>query len=465
MPRTRAKVGRGSDETTVDPRPVRRSDGAIIFISDATPESASRNPARHHAPRARQVDHPTPPRPRHDERELRVTAERTRIVIVGAGPAGLLLSTLLEGRGVDHVVLESRSREEIAATHRAGILEAGSVSALVDAGLDRVLRDGERHDGIEIRFDGEMHRVDFGGLVGRGVYLYPQTDIFLDLAAKGEADGSDVRWSSPVTAVLYADSTDPGVRYVDPEGRVHELRGDLVVGADGSHSLCRKSFPESVRRHWTHEYPYAWFGVIVEAPRSAPELVYAESERGFALVSQRTETHQRLYFQCDAEEDADAWDDEQIWQELQLRLRGHDGFELKEGPVQERSVLRFRSAVVEPVRLGRLVLAGDAAHTVPPTGAKGLNLALADVVILYELLERWLETGNDALLDEYGRRSAHRVWRAQHFSAWMSRMLHATPEEPGFERRRRVAELRTLMESEAGRRYLAEGYTGWGGIA
>ncbi|GAB3166832.1 4-hydroxybenzoate 3-monooxygenase [Myceligenerans halotolerans] len=385
------------------------------------------------------------------------------MAIVGGGPAGLLLSALLARDGVDHVVLESRTHEEIANTHRAGILEAASVQALVDAGLDRVIREGDRHEGIDLRFAGEMHRIDFAGLVDSAVWLYPQTEVFKDLAARRAADGGDIRYGAAATDVVGLDTTTPGVVY-QTDGARRELRADILVGADGSHSVCRHVLPEAVRRSYSYEYPYAWFGVIVEAPRSAPELVYTASDRGFALISQRTPTHQRMYFQCDPDEDPAAWDDERIWAELQARVAGLDGFTLKEGPVEERTVLRFRSSVVEPVRHGRMLLAGDAAHTVPPTGAKGLNLALADVVVLHDVLSAWRRTGDDDVLDEYGRRAGRRVWRAQNFSAWMSRMLHSHPGESGFEARRRVAELRTLAESEAGRRFLAEGYTGWGPI-
>ncbi len=393
-----------------------------------------------------------------------MSVESTSIIIVGGGPAGLLLSQLLDGSGIDHVVIESRSYDEIATTQRAGILEQCSVDVLVEAGADRVIREGHRHEGIDIRFDGQMHRIDFDALVGDAVYLYPQTEVFKDLAAARIAAGTDIRWECLVTEVLDGDSARPGVRYTDPDGAVHEIRGDLVVGADGSRSVVRHSFPEEVRRVWAHEYPYAWFGIIVEAPRSADLLVYSASERGFALISQRTDTHQRMYFQCDPDENADNWSDEAIWEELQARVEGADGFELKTGPITERSVLRFRSSVVDPMRLGRVVLAGDAAHTVPPTGAKGLNLAITDVVVLHEILEEWVKSKDDALLDTYGKRSAHRVWRAQNYSAWMSRMMHNTADEPAFERQRRFAELRTITDSEAGRRYLAEGYTGWGGI-
>lgn len=390
--------------------------------------------------------------------------ERTPVGIVGGGPAGLLLSHLLHRSGIEHVVLEARSRDEIEHTHRAGILEAGAVQVLVENGLDRVLRDGDRHDGIVLRFDGTDHHIDLAGLTGRSVWLYPQTDVFIDLATRREADGGDVRWGATVTQVRGGGTDRPGVLWTDPQGIERELQCDVLVGADGSHSTLRHTLPEAHRRTFAHEYPYAWFGVIVEAPRSAPELVYTTSEHGFALISQRTDTHQRMYFQCDPDEDPSRWSAEQIWAELQRRVAGPDGFRLIEGPVAERSVLRFRSSVVEPVRHGRMLLAGDAAHSVPPTGAKGLNLALADVVVLHDVLRSWFARRDDAVLDEYGHRVSERVWRAQHFSAWMSGMLHSRPGETGFAARRRVAELRTLTASEAGRRFLAEGYTGWGPV-
>ena len=392
------------------------------------------------------------------------TVEHFPVVIVGGGPAGLLLSHLLHVSGVRHVVVESRSRTEIATTQRAGILEAGSVDLLVGAGLDRVMRDGDRHDGIVLRFGGEDHPVDFAALTGRAVWLYPQTEVFADLAARRTADGGDIRWETTVTDVLAGSTDRPGVRMVDTAGVATELRCDLLIGADGSHSTLRHSLPESARRTYVHEYPYAWFGVIVAAPRSAETLVYNASDRGFALISQRTPTHQRMYFQCDPDEDPAGWDDERIWAELQGRVAGLDGFTLIEGRVEEKTVLRFRSSVVEPVRHGRVLLAGDAAHTVPPTGAKGLNLALGDAAVLHDVITRWLAHHDDAVLEDYGRRVSQRVWRAQHFSYWMSSMLHSRPGESGFEARRRLAELHTLTASRAGMRYLAQGYTGWGPV-
>ncbi|MCP2245514.1 4-hydroxybenzoate 3-monooxygenase [Lentzea aerocolonigenes] len=383
---------------------------------------------------------------------------RTQVGIVGGGPAGLMLSHLLSLNGIDSVVVDNRSRLEIENTIRAGILEADSARLLVDTGVsDRVLRDGHPHEGIDLRFGGESHRIDFRALVGESVWLYPQTDVFIDLANARERDGGDVRFGVSDTSV---DITEPAIRFTDSDGVRQEIRCDLLVGADGSRSICRAQVPESVRTHSFREYPFAWFGIITQAPRSAPELVYTHSPRGFALISQRTETHQRMYFQCDPEADPAAWSDDRIWEELQARVAGPDGFTLKEGPITEKTVLRFRSFVAEPMRHGNLLLAGDAAHTVPPTGAKGLNLALADVRVLAEVIERALLKNDRDALDEYGPRALDRVWKAQHFSYWMTTMLHALPAATDFDVRRQLGELRSVVGSEAGSRFLAEGYTG-----
>jgi len=387
---------------------------------------------------------------------------RTQVGIVGGGPAGLMLSHLLSLNGIDSVVVDNRSRLEIENTIRAGILEADSARLLVDTGVsDRVLRDGHPHEGIDLRFGGESHRIDFRALVGESVWLYPQTDVFVDLANARERDGGDVRFGVSDTSVSL---TEPAIRFTDSDGVRQEIRCDLLVGADGSRSICRAQVPESVRTHSFREYPFAWFGIITQAPRSAPELVYTHSPRGFALISQRTETHQRMYFQCDPEADPAAWSDDRIWEELQARVAGPDGFTLKEGPITEKTVLRFRSFVAEPMRHGNLLLAGDAAHTVPPTGAKGLNLALADVRVLAEVIERALLKNDLDALDEYGPRALDRVWKAQHFSYWMTTMLHALPAATDFDVRRQLGELRSVVGSEAGSRFLAEGYTGtWPG--
>lgn len=392
-----------------------------------------------------------------------MTITDTTVGIVGGGPAGLMLSHLLDRAGIANVVIENRTRAQIESTVRAGILEVDSVNMLVDTGVsDRVFRDGHAHDGIDLRFGGESHRIDFKGLVGESAWLYPQTDVFIDLANARERDGADVRFGITSTEVFDVTGDRPLIVYTDAEGQ-HQIRCDYLVGADGSRSVCRQQMPESQRRHFFKEYPFAWFGFLVEAPPSAPELVYAHSEHGFALISQRTEVLQRMYFQCDPEEDVAQWSDDRIWETMQARVAGPDGFTLKQGPITDQAVLRFRSFVCEPMRYGSMLLAGDAAHTVPPTGAKGLNLAMADVKILAEVLERSVKSGDKDVLDEYGPRALDRVWRAQQFSYWMTTMLHTLPGADDYDDRRQVAELQSVVSSVPGSTYLAEAYTGWPG--
>ena len=390
------------------------------------------------------------------------TLTNTTVGIVGGGPAGLMLSHLLSVAGIDSVVVDNRTRAEIENTVRAGILEADSVRLLTGTGVsDRVLRDGIAHRGIDLRFGGQNHRIDFKALVGESSWLYPQTDVFIDLAEARDRDGGDVRFGAGGTRVVDVTGDRPGMYFTDAGGVDHEVRCDYLVGADGSRSICRFEIPEPARTHYFREYPFAWFGILAEAPKSAPELVYTHSPRGFALISQRTDTLQRMYFQCSPDEDVNAWSEDRIWAELQARAAGPDGFTLAEGPVTDKAVLRFRSFVAEPMRYGRLLLAGDAAHTVPPTGAKGLNLALADVRVLAEVLERAVLHGDSDALDEYGPQALARVWKAQHFSYWMTSMLHALPGATGFDIRRQLGELESVASSVAGSMYLAEAYTGW----
>jgi len=388
------------------------------------------------------------------------TVSSTAVGIVGGGPAGLMLSHLLQLSGIESVVIETRTRDEIEHTHRAGILERDSVRMLVDSGVsDRVLRDGHEHQGIALRFGGVSHRIDFQGLVGASTWLYPQTDVFMDLAAARERDGGDVRYAVTDTSVVDVTSDRPAMLFTDSDGMRHEVRCPVLVGADGSRSMTRDSVQD--RTEYFRQYPFAWFGILCEAPPSAPELIYTRSERGFALVSQRTDAIQRLYFQCSPEESVDDWPEDRIWSELQARLAGEDGFVLTEGRIFDKSVLPFRSYVCEPMRHGNLLLAGDAAHTVPPTGAKGLNLALADVRVLAEVLERAVLKNDRSALDEYTGRALARVWKAQHFSYWMTAMLHALPDASDFDVRRQLGELSSVVGSEHGRRFLAEAYTGW----
>lgn len=389
------------------------------------------------------------------------TPERTQVGIVGAGPAGLMLSHLLSRAGIESIVIDLRSRDEIEHTHRAGILEQGSVDLLVDAGVsDRVHRDGYRHDGIELAFGGGGHRIDFQGLAGASTQLYPQTDVFIDLADARQRDGGDVRFSVSDVSVDELTSDAPVLRFTDSDGVRREVRADFLVGADGSRSLCRHQVPEGECTQYFREYSFAWFGILTEAPPSAPELIYNHSPHGFALISQRTETLQRMYFQCDPGEDVNDWSDDRIWDQLQTRL-GANGYHLEEGPITSKTVLPFRSFVQEPMHHGRMALAGDAAHTVPPTGAKGLNLALADVRVLAEELERAVSANDPAPLATYTQRAVARVWKAQHFSYWMTTMLHRLPDATPFDTRRQEGELASVTGSVAGSTYLAEAYTGW----
>lgn len=363
---------------------------------------------------------------------------------------------------MDSIVVEVRSRHEIETANRAGILEAGSVRMLVDEGVsDRVLRDGHEHDGIELRFGGHGHRIDFRRLVDSAVWLYPQQDVFADLADARERDGGDVRFEvSDVTVEDHVDA--PVLGFTDRDGAEYRVRADLVVGADGSRSYCRGLVPEAERHEYFTTYPYAWLGILADAPPSAPELIYAHSDRGFALISQRTPTVQRMYLQVSPDEDIARWPDDRIWEELVARTAG-DGFALQTGTITEKSVLPFRSYVDETMRHGRLLLAGDAAHTVPPTGAKGLNLALTDVEVLADVIPRALATGDMDVLDEYAERALDRIWKAESFSYWMTQMLHLRPDGDAFDAHRQIGELRRIVSSDRGSAYLAEAYTGWPG--
>lgn len=383
-------------------------------------------------------------------------AVRTRVAIVGAGPAGLLLSHLLHRSGVESIVIDSRSRADIEQTVRAGILEQGSVEVLAASqASDRVLS-APRHQGIELRFDGVGHRIDFAALVGRSVWLYPQHEVLIDLIARRTADGADVRFGTAALGVTGAASRRPTLRVSGPDGE-YDIEADIVVGADGSHSAVRPAVVDPDNRGYFREYPFAWFGILCEAPPSAPELIYSTSARGFALISQRSETVQRMYLQCDPDFDPASMSEPQIWDELEARV----GSSLNRGPIFKRDVLRFRSFVAQRVRSGRVFLVGDAAHTVPPTGAKGMNLAIADVVVLHHAIAEFARTGSEALFDSYSDTVLKRVWKAQHFSWWMTSMLHAAPDASDFDQRRRIAELASVTESRAGSTFLAEAYTGW----
>jgi p-hydroxybenzoate 3-monooxygenase len=383
---------------------------------------------------------------------------RTQVGIVGAGPAGLMLSHLLHLRGVESVVVDVQTRESIEQTIRAGILEQNTVDLMRETGVgDRMAREGAVHHGINLAFEGGTHRIDLTGLSGgRSVMVYPQHEVLKDLIARRLADGGDLRFGVTDTAVDGIDTDRPTVRF-GHGGRVESLECDFVVGGDGSRTMCRHLVPG--RRDFFRQYPFAWFGILAEAPPSSDELIYAHSERGFVLLSTRSPTVQRLYFQCDPATSVEDWSDDRIWSEFEARL-APSGATVKDGPIFKKDVLQFRSFVCEPMQHGRLFLAGDAAHTVPPTGAKGMNLAMADVRVLDRALGAYYDAKDTGLLEAYTDTALRRVWRAQWFSFWMTSMLHRFSDATDFDLRRQVAELDTVVHSPSAARTLAENYVG-----
>jgi p-hydroxybenzoate 3-monooxygenase len=387
---------------------------------------------------------------------------RTQVGIVGAGPAGLLLSLMLARRGIASIIIEARAREAIEATLRAGILEQSTVDLMQDLGVaDRLRREGVVHEGIILRFNGRNHRIDFKKLTGgRVATLYPQHEVLKDLIAARLGQGGQILFETKVTEVAEAKSTNPAIQCVDPEGKTQELRCDVVVGSDGSYGVCRSAIPANSRKDLLRVYPFGWFGVLCESPRSSDELIYARHARGFALISSRTPLVQRMYFQCDPSEQVENWSEDRIWSELQTRVSGQDGFQLKTGRIFQKSIVPMRSYVCEPMQYGRIYLAGDAAHAVPPTGAKGLNLAASDVWHLDRALGAFFANGSTALLEAYSETALRRVWQAQHFSWWMTSMLHKFPDSYEFDERRQLAELEFVNSSHHAATALAETYVG-----
>ncbi len=385
---------------------------------------------------------------------------RTQVAIVGAGPAGLMLSHLLHLQGVESVVIDTRSRQEIEQTVRAGVLEQGTVDLLVDTGLgDRLKAEGAEHHGIGLRFAGRSRRIDLHGLTGRAVTVYAQHEVLKDLIGARLAVGGSLLFEVSDVTVEDVTGDRPRVRF-SRDGTEQVLHGDVVVGCDGSQTSCRRLIPEgTVRTDFFRQYPFAWFGILAEAPPSSKELIYAHHERGFALLSTRSPQVQRMYFQVDPADSVDHWSDDRIWHELTARVAGDD-VQVTEGPIFQRSILQFRSFVCEPMQYGRLFLAGDAAHTVPPTGAKGMNLAIADVHLLSRALASFFRTRSTELLEAYTGTALRRVWRAQHFSYWMTSMLHRFSGATDFDLRRQLAELEAVTGSESGSRMLAENYVG-----
>ncbi|BBC29771.1 4-hydroxybenzoate 3-monooxygenase [Streptomyces graminofaciens] len=387
----------------------------------------------------------------------------TTVGIVGGGPAGLLLARLLHNAGIDSVVLERKDRAYVEQRQRAGILEQATVDVLRASGAGaRLDAEGMPHDGIELRFDGRAHRVDFPELTGgRRVWVYAQTEVVKDLIALHLTDGGPLLFEAEVHAVEGVDTDRPVIRYTH-EGREQTLTCDYVVGCDGFHGVARDAVPESVRTTYERTYPYSWLGILADAPPVYDELIYAHSERGFALASMRSPSVSRLYLQVPNGTDPADWSDERIWDELDARfaLTANPGWRLKRGPVTAKAVLPMRSHVTEPMRHGRLFLAGDAAHIVPPTGAKGLNLAATDVIVLARAFAQLKESGSTELLDSYSDTCLRRVWRAEHFSYFMTTTLHVDPEQSAFETKLQLSQLDRIAGSAHAAAELAENYTG-----
>jgi p-hydroxybenzoate 3-monooxygenase len=385
---------------------------------------------------------------------------RTQVGIVGAGPAGLTLAHLLHREGIDSVVIEDRGRDYVEARIRAGVLEQRTADLLAEAGVGgRMQREGIVHDGIELQFDGERHRIAFDELTGKSIVIYGQTEVVKDLIEARLESGRPLLFEVGDVSVSDLETDRPRLAFRH-EGARQELECDVIAGCDGFHGVCRPSIPDGVLTEFSREYPFGWLGILAAVAPSIEELVYSAHQRGFALLSLRTPELSRYYLQCAPDEDLALWPDEKIWAELQLRV-GLEGWTLEEGSILEKGVTGMRSYVVEPMQYGRLLLAGDAAHIVPPTGAKGLNLAIGDVRLLAETIVDWYRSGDAAVLERYSAECLRRVWRAEHFSWWMTTMLHLPPGEDPFGYRLRLSQLRYVIGSTSAATSLAENYVGY----
>jgi p-hydroxybenzoate 3-monooxygenase len=386
---------------------------------------------------------------------------RTQVGIVGAGPAGLVLGQLLHLQGIETVVLENRDREYVEGRVRAGVLEQGTVDLLIEMGVgERLQRQGLVHHGVELRFGGEGHRIPFDELTGgRGITIYGQQEVVKDLIAARLEAGAPLVFDVDDVRPEGIDTDSPAVRYRH-DGEERELRCDVIAGCDGFHGVCRGAVPDRALRFREHEYPFGWLGILAEVEPSSDELIYCHHDRGFALHSMRSPEITRLYLQCEPDEDIERWPDDRIWEELHTRFEC-EGWSLKEGPVIEKGVTPMRSFVTEPMQHGRLFLAGDAVHIVPATGAKGLNLAVADVRVLADALVHWIETGEEEGLNGYSDACLKRVWATQYFAWWMTSMFHRMPDdEDGFHASLQRAELAYVCSSRAAATSLAENYVG-----
>ncbi|HVW10569.1 MAG TPA: 4-hydroxybenzoate 3-monooxygenase [Bryobacteraceae bacterium] len=385
---------------------------------------------------------------------------RTQVGIVGAGPAGLLLAHLLHLEGIESVVIENRSQRHVIERVRAGVLEQGTVDLLHEAGVGcRLAKEGMRHEGIYLAFGGVRHRIDFASLTGRAIAVYGQNEVVTDLIHARQATGQPLFFEAADVAIHDFDSASPRITFKHAGG-AHAVRCDFIAGCDGFHGICRPAIPAHALSIFECEYPFGWLGILAHAAPSCDELVYSRHERGFALFSMRSSKVTRLYLQCAPDEDIRNWPDERIWSELDARLSTSDGWKPNQGEIFQKGVTGMRSFVAEPMRHGRLFLAGDAAHIVPPTGAKGLNLAVADVRYLSIALAGFYRERSERALQEYSAKCLRRVWKAQRFSNWMTSLLHLSPAAAPFENRRQLAELDYVTSSTAAMTSLAENYTG-----
>ena len=385
---------------------------------------------------------------------------RTQVAIIGGGPSGLLLAQLLQKDGIDAIVLERRSRSYVESRIRAGVLETGFADLMREAGVAaRLDREGLTHDGVILSYDDDQVRIDFSHLAGKTVTVYGQTEVTRDLYAAREATGGSTLFEVEDVELHDLDTDRPRVTFMH-DGQSRVIDCDFVAGCDGFHGIARAAVPPAALTLYERVYPFAWLGILAEAPPASEELVYARHAEGFALFSMRSPAITRLYLQCDPEETIEAWPDARVWEALHRRLEDDGGWRLNEGPVLQKGVTAMRSFVAEPLRFGRLFLAGDAAHIVPPTGAKGMNLAVADVRVLAAALVAWYREGRRDLLDAYSATCLRRVWKVQRFSWWMTQLLHRFPEEDGVQARLQLAELDYVTSSEAGARALAENYVG-----
>jgi p-hydroxybenzoate 3-monooxygenase len=386
---------------------------------------------------------------------------KAQVGIIGAGPAGLLLSHLLHLQGIESVVIESRSREHVENRIRAGVLEQGTVDLLNDTGLGtRMQREGLRHTGFEMHFEGKRHRIALDELTGgKAIVVYGQHEVVKDLIARRMLDGGQILFEAQASQIEGIETGAPCIHFTH-QGKQEVLQCDFIAGCDGFHGIARSAIPPQIFKGYDKQYPFGWLGILVQAAPAQDELIYAHSARGFALFSMRSPTITRLYVQCNPHDDINHWSDDRIWNELFLRLGTHDGWKPNAGPILQKGITAMRSYVSEPMQYGRLFLAGDAAHIVPPTGAKGMNLAVADIRVLARALEAHYKQGDDTHLASYSQTCLRRIWKGERFSWHMTSMLHTFPEHDGFQQKMQLAELAYYSESPVGRATIAENYVG-----